>query len=223
LTGSSAYRETITRPADGEGKFIRQSGGRGQYGHALIKIQPNERGKGVEVENEIVGGAIPKEYIPAVIDGIHEAIKGGVYAGYEVIDVKVQVVDGTFHEVDSNELAFKMAGIFALKDAFKQAAPILLEPIMKVEVTTPTEYQGDIVGDISRRRGAIQNIDSKAGQVVVSAQVPLAEMFGYATAIRSLSKGRASYSMEPLLFEQVPSQIAQQILDTAAKRPAART
>jgi elongation factor G len=218
-----AYRETITRPADGEGKFIRQSGGRGQYGHALIKIQPNERGKGVEVENEIVGGAIPKEYIPAVIDGIHEAIKGGVYAGYEVIDVKVQVVDGTFHEVDSNELAFKMAGIFALKDAFKQAAPILLEPIMKVEVTTPTEYQGDIVGDISRRRGAIQNIDSKAGQVVVSAQVPLAEMFGYATAIRSLSKGRASYSMEPLLFEQVPSQIAQQILDTAAKRPAART
>ncbi|MGO8767015.1 MAG: elongation factor G, partial [Limisphaerales bacterium] len=147
-----AYRETITKPADGEGKFIRQSGGRGQYGHALVKVQPNEKGKGVEVENEIVGGAIPKEYIPAVIDGIEEAIKGGVYAGYQVIDIKVQVVDGTFHEVDSNELAFKMAGIFALKDAFKKAAPILLEPIMKVEVTTPDEYQGDLLGDINRRR-----------------------------------------------------------------------
>ena len=129
-----AYRETITKAAEGEGKFIRQSGGRGQYGHACIKVQPNEKGKGVEVENKIVGGAIPKEYIPAVIDGIEEAIKGGVYAGYQVIDIKVQVVDGTFHEVDSNELAFKMAGIFALKDAFKKAGPILLEPIMKVEV-----------------------------------------------------------------------------------------
>jgi elongation factor G len=218
-----AYRETITKPADGEGKFIRQSGGRGQYGHALIKVEPNEKGKGVEIENKIVGGAIPKEYIPAVIDGIEEAIKGGVYAGYQVIDIKCQVVDGTFHEVDSNELAFKMAGIFALKDAFKKANPILLEPIMKVEVTTPPEYQGDIVGDVSRRRGAIQNIDSKAGQVVVNANVPLAEMFGYATAIRSLSKGRASYSMEPLTFEQVPNSILTTILDAASKKPAART
>ena len=139
-----AYRETITKAAEGEGKFIRQSGGRGQYGHACITIQPNEKGKGVEVTNEIVGGAIPKEYIPAVIDGIEEAIKGGVYAGYQVIDIKAQVVDGTFHEVDSNELAFKMAGIFALKDAFKKAGPILLEPIMKVECTTPDEYQGDL-------------------------------------------------------------------------------
>jgi elongation factor G len=218
-----AYRETITKHADGEGKFIRQSGGRGQYGHALIKVEPNEKGKGVEVENKIVGGAIPKEYIPAVIDGVEEAIKGGVYAGYQVIDIKVQVVDGTFHEVDSNELAFKMAGIFALKDAFKKAGPILLEPIMKVEVTTPSEYQGDIVGDISRRRGNIQTIDSKLGQVVVQANVPLAEMFGYATAIRSLSKGRASYSMEPLTFEQVPTSILNTILDAAAKKPAART
>lgn len=218
-----AYRETITSPADGEGKFIRQSGGRGQYGHACIKVEPNERGKGIEVENKIVGGAIPKEYIPAVIAGIQEAIAGGVYAGYQVIDIKVQVVDGSFHEVDSNELAFKMAGIFALKEAFKNANPILLEPVMKVEVTTPGEYQGDLVGDISRRRGNIQNIENKSGQVIVNANVPLAEMFGYATAIRSLSKGRASYSMEPLTFEQVPSNIAANILDTAAKRPAART
>jgi elongation factor G len=218
-----AYRETITAPADGEGKFIRQSGGRGQYGHACVSVQPNEKGKGVEVENKIVGGAIPKEYIPAVINGVEEAIKSGVYAGYQVIDIKVQVTDGSFHEVDSNELAFKMAGIFALKDAFKKANPILLEPIMKVEVTTPTEYQGDIVGDISRRRGAIDNIDAKAGQVIVTANVPLAEMFGYATAIRSLSKGRASYSMEPKTFEQVPSSVEKAILDTAAKRPAARS
>jgi len=218
-----AYRETITKPADGEGKFIRQSGGRGQYGHALVKVQPNEKGKGVEVENKIVGGAIPKEYIPAVIDGVEEAIKGGVYAGYQVIDIKVQIVDGTFHEVDSNELAFKMAGIFALKDAFKKASPILLEPIMKVECTTPDEYQGDLIGDITRRRGHIVNIEAKMGQTIVNAQVPLAEMFGYATAIRSLSKGRASYSMEPLTFEQVPNSILNTILDAAAKKPAART
>ncbi len=218
-----AYRETITKSADGEGKFIRQSGGRGQYGHACIQIQPNEKGKGIEIENKIVGGAIPKEYIPAVIDGIEEAIKGGVYAGYQVIDLKAQVVDGTFHEVDSNELAFKMAGIFALKDAFKKAGPILLEPIMKVEVTTPDEYQGDLLGDINRRRGVIQGIDMKAGQTVLNAQVPLAEMFGYATAIRSLSKGRASYSMEPLTFEQVPNSVLTTILDSAKSRPAART
>ena len=218
-----AYRETVTTPADGEGKFIRQSGGRGQYGHACIQIQPNEKGKGVEIENKIVGGAIPKEYIPAVVDGIEEAIKGGVYAGYQVIDVKVQIVDGTFHEVDSNELAFKMAGIFALKDAFKKAHPILLEPIMKVEVTTPDEYQGDLLGDISRRRGHIVSIEAKQGQTILNARVPLAEMFGYATAIRSLSKGRASYSMEPLTFEQVPSGILNTILDQAAKKPAARS
>jgi elongation factor G len=218
-----AYRETITKGADGEGKFIRQSGGRGQYGHACIQVQPNEKGKGVEVENKIVGGTIPKEYIPAVIHGIEEAIKGGVYAGYQVIDIKVQVTDGSFHEVDSNELAFKMAGIFALKDAFKKAGPIILEPIMKVELTTPDEYQGDLIGDITRRRGMILNIEAKLGQTIVNAQVPLAEMFGYATAIRSLSKGRASYSMEPLTFEQVPNSIAEKILDSAKSKPAART
>ncbi len=209
-----AYRETCTKSAEGEGKFIRQSGGRGQYGHAMVTLAPNERGKGVEVENKIVGGAIPKEYIPAVIDGINEAVAGGVLAGFPMVDLKVAVVDGTFHEVDSSELAFKMAGIFALKDAAKKANAILLEPIMKVEVTTPEEYQGDLLGDINRRRGKIVNIDAKDASMVLKAEVPLAEMFGYATAIRSLSKGRAAYSMEPFCFEQVPAGILAGILDT---------
>jgi elongation factor G len=217
-----AYRETITKPAEGEGKFIRQSGGRGQYGHALIKIQPNERGKGVEIENKIVGGAIPREYIPAVIDGVEEAVAGGVLANYPMVDVKVQIVDGTFHEVDSSELAFKMAGIFALKDAAKKANVILLEPIMKVEVSTPDEYQGDLLGDLNRRRGKIIAIDAKDSATILTAEVPLAEMFGYATAIRSLSKGRAAYSMEPFCFEQVPNSIVATILDSAKDRPAAR-
>ena len=217
-----AYRETVTKSAEGEGKFIRQSGGRGQYGHAMITLGPNERGKGIEVENKIVGGAIPKEYIPAVIDGVEEAIAGGVLAGFPMVDVKVQVVDGTFHEVDSSELAFKMAGIFALKDAAKKASPILLEPVMKVEVTTPDEYQGDLLGDVNRRRGRIVHIEAKDSSTVLSAEVPLAEMFGYATAIRSLSKGRAAYSMEPFRFEPVPTNIVTGILDANKGKPAAR-
>jgi elongation factor G len=218
-----AYRETITAKAEGEGKFIRQSGGRGQYGHAIIHIEPNERGKGVQIESKIVGGAIPKEYIPAVINGIEEAVRTGVYAGYQIIDIKVDIVDGTFHEVDSSELAFKMAGIFALKEAFRKANPILLEPVMKVEVTTPDEYQGDILGDINRRRGHVEHIEVRNGATVLTARVPLAEMFGYATAIRSLSKGRASYAMEPLTFEPVPASISAQLLDQAKNRPAARS
>lgn len=218
-----AYRETVTKAAEGEGKFIRQSGGRGQYGHACITLEPNERGKGVEVENKIVGGAIPKEYIPAVIDGVNEAVAGGVLAGYPMVDLKVNVVDGTFHEVDSSELAFKMAGIFALKDAVKKANAILLEPIMKVEVTTPDEYQGDLLGDINRRRGKIVSIEAKDSSTVLKAEVPLSEMFGYATAIRSLSKGRASYSMEPYRFEPVPASIVTAILDSAKNKPPARS
>jgi elongation factor G len=217
-----AYRETITKAAEGEGKFIRQSGGRGQYGHCMITLEPNERGKGVEIENKIVGGAIPREYVPAVIDGIEEAASGGVLANYPMVDVKVAIVDGTFHEVDSSELAFKMAGIFALKEAAKKANPILLEPIMKVEVTTPDEYQGDILGDINRRRGKIVHIEAKDATTIVNAEVPLSEMFGYATAIRSLSKGRAAYSMEPFRFEPVPAQIVAGILDTAKTKPPAR-
>jgi elongation factor G len=217
-----AYRETVTKAAEGEGKFIRQSGGRGQYGHACVTLEPNARGKGVEIEDKIVGGAIPREYIPAVIDGVEEAIKGGVLAGYPVVDVKVAIVDGTFHEVDSSELAFKMAGIFALKEAAKKAGAILLEPIMKVEVTTPDEYQGDLMGDLNRRRGKIIHIEAKDASTIVSAEVPLAEMFGYATAIRSLSKGRAAYSMEPFRFEPVPNSIVAGILDLAKGKPAAR-
>jgi len=217
-----AYRETITKHADVEGKFIRQSGGRGQYGHACVTIEPNERGKGVEIESKIVGGAIPKEYINPTIDGIEEAIKGGVLAGYPMVDVKVAIVDGTFHEVDSSELAFKMAGIFALKDAVKKANPILLEPIMKVELTTPSDYQGDLVGDLTRRRGKILGIEPKDTTTTVYAEVPLAEMFGYATAIRSLSKGRASSSMEPFSFEPVPASIVATILESTKGKPAAR-
>ena len=215
-----AYRETVTRAAEGEGKFIRQSGGRGQYGHACITLEPNGRGKGIEIENKIVGGTIPKEYIPAVIDGVNEAVSGGVLAGFPMVDIKVAVVDGSFHEVDSSELAFKMAGIFALKDAVKKANPILLEPIMKVEVTTPEEYQGDLLGDLNRRRGKIMSIELKNNATSLNAEVPLAELFGYATAIRSLSKGRAAYSMEPFCFEPVPSSIAATIMDTAVKKPA---
>src|SRR5882757_2491813 len=218
-----AYRETVTKFAEGEGKFIRQSGGRGQYGHACVTLEPNGRGKGVEIENKIVGGAIPKEYISPVIDGIEEAIKGGVLAGYPVVDVKVAITDGTFHEVDSSELAFKMAGIFALKDAAKKANPILLEPIMKVEVTTPDEYQGDLLGDINRRRGRIVSIETKDSSTILNAEVPLAEMFGYATAIRSLSKGRAAYSMEPFRFEPVPNSIVATILDSAKTKPPPRS
>lgn len=218
-----AYRETVTVAAEGEGKFIRQSGGRGQYGHVCITLAPNERGKGIEIENAIVGGVIPKEYIPAVMDGLKEAIQGGVLAGYPLVDLKIAIVDGTSHEVDSSELAFKMAGIFALKEACKKAGVILLEPIMKVEVTTPDEYQGDLLGDMNRRRGKISGIEAHGASIIITGEVPLAEMFGYATAIRSLSKGRAAYSMEPHRFEPVPSSITEKILDTAPPMAAARS
>ncbi|HEV2840584.1 MAG TPA: elongation factor G [Chthoniobacterales bacterium] len=208
-----AYRETITAPADGEGKLIKQSGGRGQYGHVIIKTHPNERGKGITIENKVVGGNIPKEYIPACKKGIEEAVLNGVVGGYQVIDAHIDIVDGSYHDVDSNELAFKLAAIFAVKDAFKKAKPVLLEPIMKVENMTPEEYQGDILGDLQRRRGKIGAIESKGNLTAVAAEVPLAEMFGYATAIRSLSKGRSSYSMEPSHFEQVPQQLVAAVLD----------
>ncbi|MEY2494954.1 MAG: elongation factor [Verrucomicrobiota bacterium] len=208
-----AYRETITVPADGEGKLIKQSGGRGQYGHVIVKVQPNERGKGITIENKVVGGNIPKEYIPACKKGIEEAMLNGVVGGYQVIDANIDIVDGSYHDVDSNEMAFKLAAIFAVKDAFKKAKPILLEPIMKVENATPEEYQGDIMGDLNRRRGKIESIEVKGNLTMVQAEVPLAEMFGYATAIRSLSKGRSSYSMEPSHFEQVPQQLVAAVLD----------
>jgi len=216
-----SYREAITTAAEGEGKFIRQSGGRGQYGHAIINIEPNERGKGIEIENKIVGGVIPKEYHSAVEAGIREAIASGVLAGYPMVDVRVEVVDGSYHEVDSNELAFKMAGIFAFKEACKKANLILLEPVMKVEAVTPDESQGDVMGDLNRRRGKILGMVTDEKQLcTVTSEVPLAEMFGYATAVRSLSRGRASYSMEPYSFEQVPSSIAEEIVSGSTKKPA---
>ena len=215
-----AYRETVVRAADGEGKFIRQSGGKGQYGHVIVKLEPNQKGKGVEVVNEVVGGTIPKEFIKPATDGILEGANNGVVAGYPVVDIIVRITDGTFHEVDSSELAFKMAGIFALKDAMKKANPILLEPIMGVEVTTPEEYQGDLMGDINRRRGQIQGMENKAGACIINAHVPLETLFGYVTDIRSLSKGRASASITPSHFEQVPGSLLTKIVESSVRAPA---
>jgi elongation factor G len=209
-----AYKETVLSPADGEGKLVKQSGGRGQYGHVIIKIQPNERGKGITIENKVVGGTIPKDFIPAVIKGLNEATLNGVVGGYPVIDLNIDIVDGSYHDVDSNELAFKMAAIFSLKDALKKAKPILLEPVMKVENITPDEFQGDIMGDLNRRRARISGMETKLNLCTITAEVPLAEMFGYATAIRSLSKGRSSYSMEPSHFEQVPTNVLNAVLDS---------
>lgn len=215
-----AYRETILSAADGEGKFVRQSGGKGQYGHVVIKMEPNEKGKGIEVINEIVGGAIPKEFIKPATDGLMEGCNNGVVAGYPVVDLKMRIVDGSFHDVDSSEMAFKMAGIFAFKEAMKNASPILLEPIMEVEITTPEEYQGDLMGDINRRRGQIQGIENKNAAAIVTAHVPLEMLFGYVTDIRSLSKGRASASITPSHFEQVPNSILSTIVESSTKAPA---
>lgn len=208
-----AYRETLTQPADGEGKLVKQSGGRGQYGHVIVKVMPNERGKGVTVENKVVGGTIPKEYINSCKAGVNAAMLNGIIAGYEVVDIHVDIVDGSSHDVDSNENAFKMAAIFAVKDALKKAKCIMMEPIMAVEATTPEDYQGDIMGDLNRRRGKITSIDSRNNMSIVKAEVPLSEMFGYSTTIRTLSSGRASYSMQPSHFEQVPQQIVDKLVE----------
>ncbi len=215
-----AYRETITSSSEGVGKFVRQSGGRGQYGHAVIRIESLDKGKGIELENKIVGGSIPKEFIKPTLDGIKEAAQGGVIAGYPVIDFKVSLVDGSFHDVDSSEMAFKMAGIFAFKDAMKKATPILLEPIMKVEVSTPDEYQGELIGDLNRRRGQIQGMESRGTVCIIDAFVPLENMFGYSTDMRSLSSGRADYSMTPSHFDQVPQSLIQNIVETSSREPA---
>ena len=206
-----AYRETITERADGEGLLKKQSGGRGQYGHVVLDVNPNEKGVGLTTKSLVVGGAIPKEFINAVMRGVEESMTNGVVAGYPVVDIHVNVTDGSSHDVDSNENAFKMAAIFAMKDAFKRANPILLEPIMDVEVTTPEDYQGDIMGDLNRRRGQIQAMGTKGNVAIVKAKVPLAEMFGYSTDVRTISSGRASYSMEPASFDPVPQNIVQAI------------
>jgi elongation factor G len=207
-----AYKETIRKKARAEGKFIRQTGGRGQYGHVWIEIEPN-RGKGYEFIDAIVGGVIPKEFIPAVDQGIREAMQNGIIAGYPVVDVKVTLFDGSYHEVDSSDLAFKIAASIAFKEAAKQAEPVLLEPIMEVEVVTPDEYLGDVIGDLNSRRGRIEGINMRKDGQVVKALVPLAEMFGYATRLRSITQGRAIYTMQFHHYEEVPQQIADMIIE----------
>jgi len=206
-----AYRETIRGTVESEGKFVRQSGGRGQYGHVWLKIEPNP-GKGYEFVNGIVGGAVPREYIPAVDKGIKEAVDTGVIAGYPVVDVKVTAFDGSYHDVDSNEMAFKIAGSMGFKDGFRKASPMLLEPIMKVEVVTPEEYSGDVIGDLNRRRGQITGMDESVSGKVITAEVPLSAMFGYATTVRSMSQGRATFTMEFEKYMEVPPNIADTII-----------
>ena len=208
-----AYRETITKKVQAEGKFIKQTGGRGKYGHVWIEVEPNEKGKGYEFINKIVGGVIPKEYIPAVSAGIEDAMKNGVLAGYPVVDVKVTLFDGSYHDVDSDEISFRVAGSIAFKEAAKKANPILLEPFMEVEVVTPEEYLGDVMGDLNSRRGKIEGFTARKGAQVIRALVPLAEMFGYATILRSMTQGRALYTMQFSHYQEVPKTIADQIIE----------
>ncbi len=216
-----AYRETCRQLAKADGKFVRQSGGKGQYGHCVITVEPNETGKGYEFVNKIVGGAIPKEYIPAVDAGVKEAMVGGVYAGYPIIDIKVTLLDGTFHAVDSSEMAFKIAGSMGFKEGFMKAKPVLLEPMMKVEVDVPEEYMGDVIGDLSSRRGRIDGMDTVDKQSKVRAHVPLSEMFGYATDIRNKTRGSGTFVMEFSAYEEVPNNMAKEIIEGKAAAKAA--
>jgi len=207
-----AYRETIQNSAEAEGKFIRQTGGRGQYGHVWIKVEGQERGKGYEFVDGIKGGTVPREYIPAVNKGIIEACENGVLAGYPVVDVRVTLFDGSYHEVDSSEIAFKIAASMGFKDAIRKAKPVLLEPIMKMEVVTPEEFMGDVIGDISSRRGQVENMEQRGNMKIIRSKVPLASMFGYATELRSMTQGRASYTMEPLHYAPVPQNVADEVI-----------
>jgi elongation factor G len=207
-----AYRETIRKAVDQEGKFVRQSGGRGQFGHVYLKIEPQRSGDGYEFVDAIVGGAIPKEYIPAVNKGIKEQMENGVIAGYPVVDFKVTLYDGSFHDVDSSEVAFKIAGSMAFKEGAAKADPVLLEPIMQVEAVTPEDYMGDVMGDLNRRRGVVQGMDDSPAGRAIRAEVPLKEMFGYATDLRSLTQGRATFTMEFRKYAQVPAGIADEII-----------
>jgi elongation factor G len=207
-----SYREAIHNEVQQEGKFIRQSGGRGQYGHVQLRIGPNEEGKGFEFANEIVGGRVPREYIPAVEKGCREAMDSGVLAGYPMIDVKVALYDGSYHDVDSNEMAFKIAGSMAFKDGCKKAGAYLLEPMMAVEVVTPEDYMGDIIGDLSSRRGQVHGFTDRAGSKIVTALVPLAEMFGYSTSLRNVSQGRATYTMQFDKYQEIPKSVADEII-----------
>ncbi|HDO36257.1 MAG TPA: elongation factor G [Nitrospirae bacterium] len=207
-----AYRETISVPAKAEGKFVRQTGGRGQYGHVYLEVEPLEKGVGFEFVNKVAGGAIPREYISAVAKGVKEATEAGIIAGYPVVDVKVTLYDGSYHEVDSSEMAFKIAGSMGFKEASKKAKPILLEPVMKIEVITPEDYMGDVIGDLNSRRGKVQNMEKRGNTQVISAFVPLSEMFGYATDLRSKTQGRATYTMQFSHYEEVPKSISEGII-----------
>jgi elongation factor G len=207
-----SYRETIRQPAKGVGRFVRQSGGRGQYGHVEIEIEPNEVGKGFEFIDKIVGGKVPREYIQPTAKGIEEALENGILAGFPMVDVKATLRDGSYHEVDSSEMAFTVAGSMAVKDAVNKARPVLLEPIMKVEVSMPEEFMGDVMGDLTARRGHILGMEGKGNSQIVKANVPLASMFGYATELRSMTQGRASYSMEFDHYEEVPKSVSEEII-----------
>ena len=207
-----SYRETIRRTAEGNGRFVRQTGGKGQYGHVILTAEPGEKGSGYEFVDKIVGGTIPREYMRAINMGIGEALGTGIYAGYPMVDVKVTVHDGSYHEVDSSEMAFKIAASMAIKDAVEKASPVVLEPTMRVEVTMPEQFMGDVIGDLNSRRGQVEGMESRGTTQVVRAFVPLAEMFGYATDLRSMTQGRASYSMELSHYAEVPGNLAQELV-----------
>jgi elongation factor G len=211
-----AYREAIKKSVESEGKFVRQSGGRGQYGHVWLRLEPQEPGTGYEFVNQIVGGVVPREYIPAVDKGVQEQLESGVLAGYPVVDVKVTLYDGSYHDVDSSEMAFKIAGSMGFKAGTAKADPVLLEPIMKVEVVTPEEYMGDVMGDLNRRRGIVQGMDDGVAGKSIRAEVPLAQMFGYATDLRSATQGRATYSMEFAKYAEAPASIAEEVIKKAS-------
>jgi len=211
-----AYRETIRKSVEAEGKFVRQSGGRGQYGHVKIRLEPMEAGAGYEFENAVVGGVVPREYINSVDHGIRDAMQNGVIAGYPMVDCKATLFDGSYHEVDSSEMAFKIAGSMAFKNAALAASPVLLEPMMKVEVVTPEEYMGDVMGDLNRRRGLVQGMEDAPSGKILNAHVPLSEMFGYATDLRSQTQGRATYTMEFDHYSEAPSSVAEGIVKKTA-------
>jgi elongation factor G len=207
-----AYKETVTRAAEGEGKYIKQTGGRGQYGHAKIRLIPRKPGEGYLFENETVGGTVPKEFIKPIDMGIREAMTTGVIAGYPIDDVLIELYDGSYHDVDSNEMAFKIAGSMAFKDAAKRANPVLLEPIMRVEVTVPEEYMGDVIGNLTGRRGHLQSMEARGGTQIINSRVPLSEMFGYSTDLRSRTQGRGSYSMHFDRYEQAPNSVSEAVI-----------
>jgi elongation factor G len=212
-----SYRETIRETAEAQGKYVKQSGGRGQYGDCWLRVEPQPQGAGFEFVDEVKGGVIPREYIPAIGKGVKEAMDRGIVAGYPMVDIKVAVYDGSYHEVDSSEAAFKMAGIFAFREACQKAKAVLLEPIMKVEVVTPEDYMGNIVGDLNSKRGQIDQLSDRGNAKVILAKVPLSEMFGYATSLRSMSQGRASYTMEFLHYAEVPRNVAEAIMEKGKK------